>query len=209
MKMNMAAGGEKSDIDSKISADVINSPEVAMDMKMKMTNAGTDMMDMQMVLTKDGLYVNAPGAGWTALPKEQADQMLTGSLQESIEPAKQIEQLKEFASDFSLTESGDAYTLKLSAKGDKFQKFLQEEVKKQLAGQEAAGDAIALESLKFNQVEYTIVIDKKTGFPKNLDAIMDFEMSEQGQTVTMKIDLKSTFSKFNEIKEIKAPEGAK
>jgi hypothetical protein len=121
-----------------------------------------------------------------------------------------MEQLKEFAEDFTMTESDDAYTLKLTATGDKFKKFMQDQVKKQLASQQAlSGMTENMPEVTFNKAEYTFVIDKKTYNSKAVDMIVDAEFTAEGEKVRMVMDMKSKFDKYNEVKEIKLPEGAK
>jgi len=212
MKMALEQDGNKMNVDSDINADVITKPETAFDMKMKMDSLG-QKADMQMVLSKDGLFVKDPTGNWTKLPKEQMDQILTESLKESYDPAKQFEQLQQFVSDFQMTESGDAYTFKLDANGEKFKQFVMDEVKKQLEsqmqGQEGVDMGAVLKDMKINTVTYTLEIDKKTFNPRAFAMTMNLEIAVMGQTVKMDMDVKSSFSKFNEIKEIKTPEGAK
>jgi len=209
MKMNMEAGTEKMDFDTKIAADVIMKPEMQMDMKMDISVLD-QKVNMQMVLVKDGFYLKDQTGNWTKLPKEQVDQIMGNSMKEQYDPSAQIEQLKEFADDFSMTETDDAYTLKLTATGDKFKKFMQEEVKKQLSSQQAfSGMTADMPEVTFNKAEYTYVIDKKTYNPKAVDMIMDAEFTIEGEKVHMIMDMKSKYNKINEVKEIKVPEGVK
>lgn len=208
MKMNMAVGADKVDLDSTIAADVIMKPELQMDMKMDVSMLG-QQVKMQMVLVKDGFYMMDPAGNWAQMPKEQADLMI-GSTKDQIDPAAQMNQLKEFAEDFTMTETDSDYTLKLTATGDKFKKFMQDQVKKQLSSQQAlSGMAGDMPDVTFNKAEYTLVIDKKTYNSKAVDMILDAEFTAEGEKVSMVMDMKSKFNKYNEVKEIKVPEGAK
>ncbi|TCZ75779.1 hypothetical protein E0485_15465 [Paenibacillus albiflavus] len=208
MKMNMAAGTDKMDMNTAVNASIIMKPDLQMDMLMDLNMAG-QQVKMQMVLVKDGLFVKDPSNAWTQMPKEQVDLMM-GSSKEQYDPSAQLDQLKQFADDFSMTESSEAYTLKLEATGEKFKKFMQEEMKKQLASQQNMG-ALAenMPEFTFNKAEYVFVIDKKTFNPKEVNMVLDAEFTVEGQKVQMNIDMKATYNKFNEIKEIKLPEGAK
>ncbi|WP_040949719.1 DUF6612 family protein [Gorillibacterium massiliense] len=208
MNMQIAQGSDKIATDSKITSNMIVKPEIQMDMNME-TSAQGQNVKMQLVLNKDGFYMQDQTGKWQTLPKDQIDQVMSSVKQEQNNPADQLEKLKQFVDDFSVKESGDSYTLSLSAKGDKFKSFVEEQLDKQLASQPGMAAALNGEKpeYKFNKVEYTFVLDKQTYNPKELDMVMDAEITIKGETVGMVIDMKSQFNKFNEITEIKTPEG--
>lgn len=210
MNANMDQAGNQVQFITSIDGEMLMKPELAFDLKVKLDMLGQEM-DTQLVLAKDGFFTKGPDGNWTQVPKEQADLMIGKALSSQYDPNQQIEELEQFVDDFSMTQTKDAYILKISAVGEKFEQFMQEQVKKQLGAQNELLDMIGgfLEDYTIHKAEYTLVIDKKTYYLKGLDLMLDFDFKLLGQEVKVKSDTKSNYSKFNEITEIKLPEGVK
>ena len=57
-----------------------------------------------------------------------------------------------------------------------------------------------------NSVDYLVHIDKESYQTNKLDMVIDMDMTMDGETINLKMDAKTDFSKFNEIKEIVVPQ---
>lgn len=210
MNANMEQAGEQLQFITSLDGEMLMKPELAFDLKMKLDMLGQEM-DTQMVLVKERFYMKQPDGNWTQVPQEQANLMIDKALSSQYDPNQQIEELEEFVEDFSMTQTKDAYILRMTAVGEKFEQFMEEQVKKQLGSQNELFDMVGglIKDYTIHKGEYTLVIEKKTYYLKSLDLILDFDFKLLGQEVKVKSDTKSTYSKFNEITEIKLPEGAK
>lgn len=96
---------------------------------------------------------------WMQLPKELSDTVLQMPEQQ-MNPAEQLNQLKEFADDFSFKQDDAQYILSLKASGDKFDQFLKDNAKQLMPDQLKENEEL-FNNLKFKNVEYEIFIDKK------------------------------------------------
>ncbi|GAA3406297.1 DUF6612 family protein [Paenibacillus hodogayensis] len=208
-KQNIDQNGTKMDIVSKIDMDIVMKPQMSFKQVMSMNSAGQDMK-MESYFTKDGFVMKDPTSGqWMKLPKEQMDLVLSQMSEEQLDPAKQMEKLKQFANDFTMTESGGDYKVTLLANGDKFNDFIKSELKG-LGDQGALGGAVgdSMAGMKVTKMEYTFTVDKKTYNPKAILMNMDLEMDVQGQKVRMSQQMDGTYSNYNGIKEIVVPKEA-
>ncbi|WP_409341872.1 DUF6612 family protein [Paenibacillus sp. MBLB4367] len=208
MKQQIEQGGNKTDIASKIDMDLVMKPETMFKQVMSMNTAGQNV-NMEMYYVKNGLYMKDPTSGsWMKLPAEQMNAAIQGLSNEQFDPSKQLDKLKAFTNDMVLSESGDTYTIKLTASGDKFNDFIINELKS--SGDKESMDAMlsAMSGLKVKSMEYTISIDKKTYFPKSLVMAMDMEMEIQGQKMHLVQNIDGTYSNYNSVKEIVVPKEA-
>jgi len=209
-KQNIEQGANKMDIQSKIDMDVVMKPQMSFKQTMSMNMMGQDMK-MEIYMTKDGIFMKESTTGqWMKLPQEQIDQVMGALSSEQLDPAKQFEKLKEFANDFTMTESGDTYTVVLSANGDKFNDFIQKEIQNNMGSDPAMQEVVkqAASGMKITKMEYSFTIDKKTYYPKNMKVNMDFDMDVQGQKMRMIQAIDGTYANYNGVKEITVPKEA-
>ena len=208
IKQNIEQGGNKTDMTSKLDMDVVMKPEQTFKQVMSTNMMGQDIK-MEMYFVKDGFFMKDMTSGtWMKLPQEQMNAALQGASEEQLDPSKQLDKLKAFTDDMELTESGDAYTIKLNASGDKFNDFIKNELKN--SGNAEQMDALvgAMSGMKVNKMAYTFTIDKKNYFPKAMTVDMDMEMDIQGQKISMVQSIDGTYSNYNSVKEIVVPKEA-
>ena len=212
LKQTMSVPGqsENMNINSTVSVDMVLDP-IAMHQKMKMNIEGGDesvqgqAMDTEAYLSKEGFFMFEPTSGvWMQLPKELSDTVLQMPEQQ-MNPAEQLNQLKEFADDFSFKQDDAQYILSLKASGDKFDQFLKDNAKQLMPDQLKENEEL-FNNLKFKNVEYEIFIDKKTFDITKLNMTQELEMAIEDQKMTMKQEMKSTYTDYNKIKEIKVPQ---
>lgn len=209
-KQTMEQAGTKMDIQSKIDMDFIMKPQISFKQVMTVNMSGQDVK-MDMYFTKDGFFMKDSSTGqWTKLPKEQMDQMMGMISNEQLDPSKQMEKLKQFANDFTVSESGGDYVVKLSATGEKFNSFIKNEIKDSMGDNPQMGAMLeqSMSAMSIKTVEYTYTVDKKTYNPKSMKVSMDLDMDIQGQKMRMIQDMEGTYSNYNSIKEITVPKEA-
>lgn len=208
IKQNIDQGGNKTDMTSKMDMDVVMKPEKTFKQVMNTNMMGQDIK-VEMYFVKDGFFMKDPNSGtWMKLPQEQMNAALQGASDEQLDPSKQLDKLKAFADDMEVTESGDDYTIKLNASGEKFNDFIKNELKN--SGNADQMDALvgAMSGMKVNKMAYTFTIDKKNYFPKAMTVDMDMEMDIQGQKMKLVQTMDGTYSNYNSVKEIVVPKEA-
>jgi hypothetical protein len=209
-KQNIDQGATKMDIQSKIDMDVIMKPQMSFKQAMTMNMQGQEMK-MDMYMTKDGFFMKESATGqWMKLPKAQMDQMMSMISDEQLDPSKQFAKLKQFANDFTITESGGDYNVKLSANGEKFNDFIKNEIKGSMGNDPAMGEMLtqSMSAMNIKNMEYTFTVDKKTYYPKSMKMNMDLEMDNQGQKMRLVQNIDGTYSNYNSVKEIVVPKEA-
>ncbi|QQZ10544.1 DUF6612 family protein [Heyndrickxia vini] len=195
-------------INSNMSIDMVLNP-LAMYQKMKMNIEGGDApqnqaMDMESYLTKEGFFLYDPTSKqWMQMPEELSKQILQMPEQQA-NPAEQLKQLQQFTDDFSFKQDDTQYILNLKASGAKFDQFLKENAK-QLMPDGLKENADALNNITFKNVNYEIFIDKKTFNINSLNMTQEMEMVMEDQKMSLKQEMKGTYSNYNKVDEIKVP----
>ncbi|KOS68521.1 hypothetical protein AEA09_08130 [Lysinibacillus contaminans] len=175
-------------------------------------------MPLKMYMTaKDGMYMYEPTEGaWMKFPSDMFNTILDQAGVQ-VSAADQLEMLKEFAKDFTMQETDNAYILTLNADGEKFSQLIKEQVSALLPMMESGiedEDTLAVEeeigalfnSMSFDNVKYQLTIDKKSFDIKGIVTDMTLAMDMEG--VKMKIDQKSNiiYDEFNKITTITIPQ---
>ena len=138
------------------------------------------------------------------LPGQDMEELKTLMDQQSGDVSQQLEDLEAFKDDFSFEQSGDEYILKLNAAGEEYQELINDQMGQMLGEMEMEAQD-ALEGMTINKVYYEIFIDKETFLPNTMNIDMDFDMEVEGETMNIKTDLQSEYSKYNEIEAITVP----
>lgn len=206
IKMNQIvdAAGEKQEINSDIDMKFITEP-MALHQKMTMSIAG-EKQEIDAYLTKEGFYMYEPNEKmWIKLPEEFSGQILQMS-EGQTNPSGQLDQLKEFVDEFEFKQDDKNYILTLKASGEKFDQFLKDNVKETLPPEMQAEDMMG--DMKFNKVEYELLIDKETFYLNALNMVTDTDTEIEGQKMNMQIDMQSTYSNYNKVEKIEIPKEA-
>lgn len=200
MTQSIGSGEEEMDINSVIDADMVMDP-IAFHQMIDMTANG-ETMQMESYFTEEGFFMKQ-GEQWMKFPAEMTDSLL--SLQENqADPAEQMEMLKEYVDEFTLSEEDDTYVMTLKASGEKFQGLMEKAAEDMGSQNQMMEDA--MDQMKVNNVEYTYAIDKESYLPVQMDMKMDSEMSMEGETISTIMEMSSTYDQYNEIEEVKVPE---
>ncbi|KAB2329039.1 hypothetical protein F7732_22220 [Bacillus mesophilum] len=202
---DISLGEESMETNSDISMDVTAEP-LAFYQKMTMSLAG-ESMETESYFTEDGIFIyDTASAQWMKFPQEMSDQLLQLSDQQT-NPGAELNNLQEFADDFTFEQDDQNYILTLDASGDKFNDFIKETAMENLPPELAAGAGEdAFEGLNINSVQYEILVDKETFYPNVLNMTMDMEMGVEGDTVNVIQTVNGEYTDFNNIESITVPQ---
>lgn len=187
----------------KIASDIIKDP-MQLVQEIKMTLPGQSDTDMKQYVTEDGVFVNVGGV-WSKQPDETRDELLA-SMEDSANPQKQLEQFKTISKDTKITAEGDEYVLTADVSGDAV-KDLAKELMSQSGGKTEEVAAM-IEQMNIKSIKITSAVNKDTYLATRANVNLVMEMEQEGSSISMNMVMKSTFSKYNEISEIKVPQEA-
>ena len=202
--INITAGDQKQEqkVEMKSTSDFIKEPlTMFQDLDINMGELGNQKMVQY--LTKDGMYAQVDGS-WMKMPEATTAELMA-TLEESSKPEKQLENFKAIAKDTVVSVDGDDYVLTASLSGDNVK-----ELAKSFMNQGGQNEEMAamLDAMNITSIKVVTAMNKETYYPTKSDVIMSAEMEQDGQKITIDMDMKSVISKYNEIKEIVVPEEA-
>ncbi|MBU0904417.1 MAG: hypothetical protein KKF57_04450 [Firmicutes bacterium] len=164
-----------------------------------------DDMKMESYMTEQGFYMfDSMSNQWTKLPSDMYEQIMSMS-QKQADPAKQLKDLEAFKDDFTFEQTDSSYVLKLAASGDKFNELIQKQLADTMPDMMVEEQEL-LKEMNIEKVNYEIFIDKETFNTTALNMIMDMTMVVEGEEMKLAQDLKSTYSKYNEVEKIEIPQ---
>lgn len=204
MSQKMEVDGEVVDIASKLDMDVVQDPfSLKQTMTMDIPQAGKQ--EMESYLTEDGFFVfNPEEEQWMKLPTEFSDQIIQQSEQQA-DLQGQLAQFEGLKDGFTLDETEDEYILKFNSTDDDFDQVFKETIKNNIP-EEMGLDMEMFENIQFNDVQYELFVKKDNFYMSELNMNMDYDMEVEGQKINSKQDIKTTYSKYNEIDEIIVPD---
>ncbi|MEF2244711.1 MULTISPECIES: DUF6612 family protein [unclassified Paenibacillus] len=202
--INITAGEQKQEqkVEMKSTSDFVKEPlTMFQDLDMNMGELGSQKMVQY--ITKDGMFAQIEG-NWVKMPEETTKELMA-TLEESSKPEKQLENFKAIAKDTVVTEEGNDYVLTASLSGDNVK-----ELAKSFMNQGGQNEEMAamLDAMNITSIKVVTAMNKETYYPTRSDVVMSAEMEQEGQKITIDMDMKSVISKYNEIEEIVVPEEA-
>jgi hypothetical protein len=206
----MTMPGEEGEmkINSDVTSTIVLEP-LALHQTMKMSMEGDaaeapkENMTMDSYLTKDGFYMKDSSQNkWMKMPKELSDQIVQMSNAQT-DPSKQLKDLQQFMDDFKFEQDEKHFILKLTANGQKFQDFLQKQMKEimpEMLPEEA------MNNMSYDEVKYEIFIDKETFYTTKLNSTVNMTVKvEEGKEMKTQTEMSGTYSDYNEIESITVP----
>jgi len=207
-KITMTQNEQKQDQTVKMTmkTDIINEP-LAMAQDITMNVPGMpDPQQIKQYITQDGIYMHTQGQ-WMKMPPEMKEQLMQ-AVQAQSNPQKQLEQFSSIVKDTKVTEEGDHYVLNAAVSGDSVKDL----VKIMVAGAGAGGAnpqvEAMVEQMKIQSMNLKYRVKKDGYLPVSMNVDMLMDMEQQGQKLSMDMKMDSTFSRYNEVKEIKVPQEA-
>ena len=158
---------------------------------------------METYITENAMYVyEGTTAQWMKFPQEMVDQMMSAANQ--TDPATQLQPLQKYLEQVEFEQDDDNYILTLKGSGEEFTRLVKDQVDEAL--QSLTGEGNVNLDFTIHSVDYVVHIDKDIIQTNKLDMVIDMDMTMDGETINLKMDAKTDFSKFNEIKEIVVPQ---
>ncbi|WP_103108141.1 DUF6612 family protein [Brevibacillus reuszeri] len=203
--MVMSQGEQKQEqkVDMTMKSDFVKEPlQMYQEIQMKMPQGE---QAVKQYITNEGIYTQTNGT-WMKLPNEMKDQIVA-SMKASMAPEKQMEQFKKIVSDTKIAEDGSDYVISAELSGDNVKELAKELMSQAGAGAGEQATAM-LDSMNIKSLKIQNAVNKETYLPTRSVVNMTMEMEQEGQKISLEMETTSTFSKHNEVGEIKVPEEA-
>ncbi|WP_317987042.1 DUF6612 family protein [Sutcliffiella rhizosphaerae] len=200
------AGEDSINMSSTVKSDISQNP-LAMYQVTSVQDADGMMgsMDTETYFTSDGFFVFEPlEQKWVKLPQEFADEMNALSDMQS-NPAVQLEMLKAYSDNMTLSEEGNSYVLTFEGSGEQFNEMIG--MVSGMMGEDMSGMMEEMLSMMtVNELNYVIHVDKETFFQTKMTVYMDMEMDMEGDTIASIQEVDATLYNFDEVGEITIPQ---
>lgn len=192
-------GEETQDIHSKIDMDLIMEPlTVRQTMAMEVEGEETAL---DLFITKEGFFMKDPASGqWMKFPGDMYEEMV-GAVNQPVD----FTMYEQFAEEFTVEETADAYVLSMKGSGEKFSALMQDIMEQNMPAAMDEEQLEVLSNMNVEQIDMKFTVDKKTFYTKDFDIDMVMTVEEQGEQVRMTQNMKGVVSKINEIDEIVVP----
>ncbi|WP_165763868.1 DUF4367 domain-containing protein [Halalkalibacter urbisdiaboli] len=200
--MDMDVNMMEMDMNMKMTGDVTHEPD-AMHMFMNMGMPGMSM-DFEAYLLEDEVYVSMFGE-WL---KMDANEMGLEDFDQLNE--EEMKKLLEFSDEFTMNEEDGVYVLTLSGEGDEYSVLIEDYIKSGMGDfYEDAEMEEMLETIKINDFDFQIHIDKKTFMQTTQIFNADVEIVEGDFPMSMTLGGTLTISNVNGVDPIEIPEEVK
>ncbi|MGG0824950.1 DUF6612 family protein [Paenibacillus turicensis] len=205
MKMEQGEQKQEQNMNLTMKAEYVGDP-VQMHIVTNM-DSGEQKQDIEQYVTKDGMYMLVSGQ-WMHTKDASIDEVLK-STEGNADVSQQLEQFRSLGDQAKITAEGDNYVINADVSGDKI-KELAKEVLSKNAGAGANGAQVSqmLDMMNITEMKMTTKIQKDTLYPVSSKVKLVMDMEQEGQKMAMDMDMDISFSKHNEITEIKVPQEA-
>ncbi|MBN3525130.1 DUF6612 family protein [Paenibacillus apiarius] len=200
--ITVSQGDQKQEqkVDMQMKTDMTKEP-LNMYQEIKMSIPDQGEQDIKQYITQEGIYSQVAGT-WTKVPDEMKDQLMA-TVEASAKPEQQLEQFKSISKDAKVSVEGNDYVLSADLSGEGLK-----ELAKSLMSQSGNDQQTAalMEQMNIKNIKITYGVNKDTYLPTKSDVNMTMDMEQDGQGMSMEMIMTSTFSKHNEVGEIKVPQ---
>ena len=186
---------------STIHSKVVQEP-IGLEQKVNMTIDG-QTIETEQYFTEEGFYMYDPGQDmWMKYSEGHEDLMAQLQADSGLNQTQTLSELQSFIEDFTFEQTNEEFILTLDADDEKFNSLVQQELSS------GAVEINEVKDLEINGIEYEIFVDKKTYLPSQMNIIMNLNMTSEGQKVTLKQDIDTTYSNYNSLDAISVPKEA-
>lgn len=199
---------EQMDFGFDIVADSIIDP-VALHMDMAVTASEIGMtIGMEQYIQDGVMYMQNPmGGEWMKM--DMSDELATAE-EYQMDTQEQIDMLLDMSDQVTMTEEGDSYVLTLEGDEADYQELIQSFMEMgqddmMMSGQDME---MMMESLDIENMSYTLMINQETFLQEAVTMNVDMMIEEEGEMVTVNMNVDGTFSMYDEIDEIVVPQEA-
>jgi len=186
---------------STIHSKVVQEP-IGLEQKVNMTIDG-QTIETEQYFTKEGFYMYDPGQDmWMKYSEGHEDLMAQLQADSGLDQTQTLSELQTFIEDFTFEQTNEEFILTLDADDEKFNSLVQQELSS------GAVEMNEVKDIEINGIEYEIFVDKKTYLPSQMNIIMNINMTSEGQKVTLKQNIDTTYSDYNSLNAISIPKEA-
>ncbi|PQD94795.1 hypothetical protein CYL18_12580 [Pradoshia eiseniae] len=186
---------------STIHSKVVQEP-IGLEQKVNMTIDG-QTIETEQYFTEEGFYMYDPGQDmWMKYSEGHEDLMAQLQADSGLNQTQTLSELQSFIEDFTFEQNNEEFILTLDADDEKFNSLVQQELSS------GAVEMNEVKDLEINGIEYEIFVDKKTYLPSQMNIIMNINMTSEGQKVTLKQEIDTTYSDYNSLDAISVPKEA-
>lgn len=187
-------------VDMKMDSKLVRTPLQMYQIMEVGTPQGPQVIEQYII--DDVMYMNSNGQ-WMKLPSEMNTEMVA-AMENSLNPQAQLEQFKTVADEAKITETDKEYILHAELSGDSVK-----ELAKSIMAQSGSGEeqAAMLDMMNIKSISISTGIDKSNFYPTYTDVKMEMEMDQEGQKVSLNMDMVSNFSEHNNV-SIEVPQEA-
>ncbi|ARK32075.1 DUF6612 family protein [Halalkalibacter krulwichiae] len=173
--------------------------------KISMDLPEVGLSETELYMVEDTFYFKDPmEESWFTYPDDLAA-TLRELESEQFSTNEQLDLLLKNADLLSYTEDEEHYIITVEGSPDLLQDFAQE--LNGLVHDEMTGDINQLMMMSdIQELNYTLYIEKDTFMQTKMDMSMAFELSMDGEQITIKTDTQASFDNFNGYSEITVPE---
>jgi hypothetical protein len=205
IKMEQGEQKQEQNVNLTMKAEYVADP-VQMHIVTNM-DAGGQKQDIEQYVTKDGMYMLVNGQ-WMHTKDASVDEVLK-STEGNADVSKQLEQFKTIGDQAKITVEGDNYVITADVSGDKVKELAKEVMTKNAgAGANGAQMSQMLDMMNITEMKMITTVQKDTLYPVSSKVKLVMDMEQEGQKMAMDMDMDISFSKHNEITEVKVPQEA-
>lgn len=196
--------GEESDIQTNIEMEfaAMDNFRMLMDMDMTIGDVVDESMGVEMIFAEGSLFFNLDDGAW-----QQDDTMMDFSELEDLEEDMtddHFEALLEYIEEVTVYEEEDSYIFQMSLDGEEAANFsTMIETQADIVGDDPASD---LAAMGITELDYELVVDKDTLWQTAFTMEMAADGEQDGMDFQADILMTGTFSDYNEVDPIEAPE---
>ena len=159
---------------------------------------------IEQYLTDEGFFMyDTVRDVWGKYNTDYAEVEKQLNLQQGTNQLDSLKNLESFVDHFAFENEGSKYRLTLSGNDNK----MNELVKKSLPSTWPELEQ-AMKSMTIHDVEYEIMIDKKTFLPSVMNVNMNIDIITNGNTILLEQNINSNYYDYNKIDEIVLPKEA-
>lgn len=195
---------QEQNIDMSMKVETTLNP-MEMVQEISMDVPGEGKQNIKQYITQNGVYSSVDDQ-WFQLPEESVKEIMSSMEMTTEGPEKQLEQFKSIAKDTKVSEEGDAYILTADVSGDSLKELAKSYMNQ--AGGSNDQTAAMMEQMDIKSMKIIYGVKKDTYLPTKSDVDMVMSMDQEGQSISLDMKMKSTYSKHNEIEKIEVPQEA-
>lgn len=186
---------------STIHSKVVQKP-IGLEQKIEMTIDG-ESISTEQYITEEGFYMYDPAQKvWMKYSEGHEQLMAQMEAQSGLDQTQTLSELQSYINDFTFKQNDKEFILTLDADDEKFNSLVQKELSS------GAVEMPDVQDLEINGIEYEIFVDKETYLPSQMNIVMNINMKAEGQKVTLKQAIDTTYSDYNTIDSITVPKEA-